>query len=417
MQLKKPKSDVLAAAALTLLGGVGSARAADEPRWVFDTAALLYAEGGGRVRAFEPKLNATHGFADQYQLGAGLTVDVLTGASPNGAAPASAPQTFTSPSGNSTFTTGPGEVPLDPSFKDTRFAVDLGFDAPLGSRNTVGVHASGSTEYDYKSFGGGAAVSHSFNLNDTTLSAGLNYASDTINPVGGTPTPLAIKTGAGGGPDQSKQVIDGLFGVTQVLSPVSVGQLSYSLSYSSGYLTDPYKIVSVVAPNAAPVRYLFESRPDTRLKHSLYLQYKSFLWDRDVVDVSYRFMTDDWGVLSHTLDSTFRWNFGDAKYVEPHLRWYRQGAADFYVAALDDGQSVTYASGDPRLGAFDGVTLGLKYGQTLSGGSQWSARLEYYKQIGRTEGLPPKAGASLSQFDLAPALDALMLTFGYRISY
>ncbi|HZP10850.1 MAG TPA: DUF3570 domain-containing protein [Nevskiaceae bacterium] len=416
MQLKDPKGGAIAAAALTLLGGATPSQA-EEKRWLFDTAMLFYTEGADRVYAFEPKLAATLDLRNGGAVNAGFTVDVLTGASPNGAAPSNQPQTFTTPSGNSSFTAAPGELPLDPSFKDTRFAGELGYTMPFGDANKLNVHGNASTEYDYRSLGGGATISRDFNLHDTTVSLGVNASRDSINPVGGAPTPLAEKTGAGGGPDQSKTVLDGLFGVTQVLSTTSLMQVNYSLSRSTGYLNDPYKVVSVVDADGDPVRYLFESRPDSRLKHAAFVQYKKFVIDRDVLEVSYRFMTDDWGIDSHTGDATYRFNFAGTHYLEPHLRWYRQSAADFYRVALDDGEPVTYASGDPRLGAFDGVTVGLKYGQTSWGNLQWSTRLEYYKQIGRVDGLPPVAGAALDKLDVAPDLNVIMLTLGARFRY
>ena len=60
----------------------------------------------------------------------------------------------------------------------------------------------------------------------------------------------------------------------------TIGQLNYSFSTSSGYLTDPYKLLSVVDPvSGEPVPgsgelalYRFESRPDERTKHSIYGQ-------------------------------------------------------------------------------------------------------------------------------------------------
>ena len=35
---------------------------------------------------------------------------------------------------------------------------------------------------------------------------------------------------------------------------------------------------------------------------------------------------------------------------------------------------------------FDGVTAGLKYGQTLKSGNSWNARLEFYQQAGKDDG-------------------------------
>jgi hypothetical protein len=85
--------------------------------------------------------------------------------------------------------------------------------------------------------------------------------------------------------------------------------------------------------------------------------------DGKVLDLSYRYMTDDWEIDSHTVDLRFRWPLGDRSYVEPHIRYYSQSEAEFYRSSLIDGEALPeYASADYRLGNFDAVTVGAKYG-------------------------------------------------------
>ena len=108
--------------------------------------------------------------------------------------------------------------------------------------------------------------------------------------------------------------------------------------------------------------YLFESRPETRDKQSLYGLIKRD-FDGDVLEASYRYMTDDWGVDSHTVELRYRWSFGTERYLQPHVRFYQQTAADFYRTVLFDGAPLpTFATADHRLGEFDGLTVGVKYG-------------------------------------------------------
>lgn len=156
---------VLNAAALALLGlsSTASGQTA-EPGWEFDSSTLVYSETDGRVQAVEPKLRATRYGQDGQILTGAVTVDVLTGASPNGAAPASTPQTFSRPSGNGQYSAAPGETPLDDTFKDTRVALDGAYTLPLGTRNSLTMSANASNEYDYSSFGGGATFTREFNL-------------------------------------------------------------------------------------------------------------------------------------------------------------------------------------------------------------------------------------------------------------
>jgi hypothetical protein len=126
--------------------------------------------------------------------------------------------------------------------------------------------------------------------------------------------------------------------------------------------------------------YRFESRPDTRTKQALYAELKKDLRGR-TLSAAYRYMTDDWDINSHTLDARLRWPLGAATYLEPHVRYYTQTGAEFYRLALVNGQPMPqFASADYRLADFDATTLGMKLGRELSGGREWSVRLEYYQQ-------------------------------------
>ena len=123
-----------------------------------------------------------------------------------------------------------------------------------------------------------------FNQKNTTLSAGLSFEFDQIDPVGGAPKPLTSMFSQQKDGGDNKTVTDVLLGVTQVLNRHAVLQLNYSASLMSGYQSDPYKVLSVVdasgnllAEPTAPNRgvYLFESRPDSRTRHSIYSGLKS----------------------------------------------------------------------------------------------------------------------------------------------
>ena len=415
----------LALATLSLLGVAASKPAAADNApgdWMFDSGLLFYKEAGGRVQVIEPAVNATLNLGDGRTLSAGFVVDSLSGATPNGAAPAATPQTFAQPSGRGkTYTTAPGATPLDHTFEDTRFAGDLGYLFPLSSNGKLGVGLSGSKEYDFTSVGANAHYTLDLNQKNTTLSAGAAFEYDLVDPVGHAPVPLTMMVDAvkDGGSSKSKNVKDILLGLTQVLGPKGLLQLNYSLSLSNGYETDPYKILSVVDSNAVPQYYVYEKRPGSRTKHALFGEYKRFVFGHDVVDFSYRYFTDSWGVRAHTADLAYRWNFSERKSLEPSVRFYAQRQADFYHAALFNGQDTTidYASADPRLGAFNAWTGGLRYGQVLANGQELSVRVEYYKQFSRVAGVPQQAATALSQFNLAPDLSAVNISFGYRFNW
>jgi len=257
------------------------------------------------------------------------------------------------------------------------------------------------------------------------MSFGVAMASDSVDPVGGAPlglTPMLAGTGNGNKlGSQTKDVIDVLLGVTQVINRHTLVQFNYSLSQSDGYLTDPYKILSVVDPIlgdpiAAPpgaglnYLYLYENRPDTRDKQGLFGLLKRDIGG-DVFDVSYRYMTDDWDIDSHTIDMHYRWNLDNGSYFQPHVRFYSQTAAGFYQTVTFDGAPLpNFATADYRLSEFDAVTVGIKFGKPTSGG-EMSARLEFYQQTGNAS--PGSQVGSLQSFDLNPELNAIIAQFSY----
>ncbi len=409
----------LAAAAGALLG----TPAARGGSWKLDSQVLYYSETD-RVTAIEPVISARWERGDGQTLGLKLTVDSLTGASASGAMPSTRPQTYTTPSGHGIYTVGAGKTPLDPSFLDTRWALDAAWETPLGQlwRATFGAHAS--IEYDYDSASLSAALARDFNQRNTTLSIGVSAGYDQIHPVGGVPRPLASMSPEVPddqaplnrlGDAETKSVGDLLLGLTQVIDRRSLLQINYSLGMSDGYLTDPYKLVSIVegasgADSGEPVDQLYESRPDRRTKQSLYLAYKREVRSQDVLDAVYRYLWDDWQVRSQTLELRYRRDLGRPGYLQPHVRYYTQSAADFYARFLEAGAPLpSHASADYRLGELTDWTFGLKYGKPLAHEREWNLKLELYRQSVSAPRAPPGAFAGLELF---PSVEAVMVQVG-----
>ncbi len=436
MQLKNQASICapLAAATCSLLGTAPQvAVAADEDdKWQSEAALLYYDEDDDRVEDVSLNFTTSKLFSDDRQLTIGFQFDSLTGATPNGAPRNSVAQTFTQPSGNGTFNVLPGELPLDSTFKDTRIALQASWSQPVTDTSDFSFGFSVSDEYDYTHLGANAGYSWDLNQNNTTINTGLAFAFDEMDPEGGAPIPgsamLGVNDDSNKRGDDDKTVLDFLVGVTQIINRESLFQANYSLSYSDGYLNDPYKLVSVVdsmdgTPTLGPPNtsglYLYESRPDDRLKQSLYFQYKSFVFNRDTFDISYRFMSDDWDIDSSTIDFRYRWNINHRWYLEPHIRWYTQSEADFFATHLVDTQMVpSEFSADYRLGEFDATTVGAKVSRLMGNGSRISVRLEYYSQDGDdSTGLAASTPGALSTFELFPDMDAIIAQVSYEFSF
>lgn len=399
--------------------------------WDISGALLLYSETD-RVRAAEPVINAKKFLDTDETINIKLTLDTLTGASASGAIPSVQAQTFTRPSGGGSYVTSGQEIPLDDTFQDDRAALAVTWSRPAfwDTKSELGFNIS--KEYDYQSIGASTTFAKNINNNNTTLTTGISFAIDSIEPVGGVPIPFALMQPAGeptirDSGETDKTLIDLIAGVTQVIDANSLFQLNYSLSTADGYLNDPYKIVSVVnSVTGAPVfanalepsqpSVVYENRPDSRIKHSFFGQYKRFMRNSgDVLDTSYRFMLDDWGINSHTIDVKYRKTLANRAFLQPHFRLYQQGAADFYTPFLvsgdepQSGDTSSDASADYRLGEFTGYTVGLEYGQVNQHNS-WSVALEYYLQTGDEPG--GKFG-ELDALELYSDVDAVL----FRVLY
>jgi hypothetical protein len=107
-----------------------------------------------------------------------------------------------------------------------------------------------------------------------------------------------------------------------------------------------------------------------------------------------------------------RYGLGGSDYLEPHVRYYKQTAAEFYHRYLLQGAALPdFASADYRLGAFTGKTIGMEYGHKLASGHSFTVRGEYYWQTGH--GHPSDAPAGLTGQDLFPTVDAVIVQVGY----
>jgi hypothetical protein len=393
--------------------------------WEFDSALMYYGESDGRVTAVEGILNAKKAFKDDREFNGKIVFDSLTGASASGAVAQPTAQTFTTPSGNGEYTVDANEAPLDPTFKDTRLQFSGQWSQPLGENYTYSGGANFSVEYDYQSLAVNSSFGRYLNKKNTTLSLGLSYAFDSIDAVGGRPVALSAmvfnqgqdsfrtsfnQTRQSGGED-TKDTLDLILGVTQVMSRNWITQFNLSFSEVDGYLTDPYKIISVVDSGGLATQQLYENRPGSRSKQALFLQSKYHLGSA-VWDISYRYTDDDWDIQSHTIETRYRFLLNEKSYLEPHIRYYQQSEAEFFTPFLTDAETLPqFASADYRIGKLDAYTIGVKYGTQFANGRDFGVRLEYYQQA--PQAVDKALPGVLNDVDLYPEVDALILQFNY----
>jgi len=436
MQLVKQLS-IAATTLLTATTGVA------EAQWLVDFSTLSYGETDAqqqsRVKVIEPVLSLTKQNAPDDFFNVKLVYDTLSGASPNGGFASSKTQTFTRPSGGGSYTVKPGYTPLDPSFKDARTAVSANWMTPINRFLRYQAGVSFSSESDYTSLSGNYSLLKDINHKRTTLTAGMAYSYDAVNPHGGFPTPFgSLKnrttttpvtttsaSGGGGGEGSGegfslfngkiKQTTDLLLGVSHVLNRYTLLNLNYGISYVSGYQTDPYKLVPIYDSNGYPVDYVYENRPDSRLKQTLKLDAVTAI-GKDSLHLSYRYFWDDWGVKSNTYDFKYHLRLGSHFYLDPHYRYSQQSKAKFYHLGLLNTTLAThpsYASSDIRLADMTTVTLGGMFGWNLTKDTTLTLNVEKMTQSGNSS--PKEAIGDMKNNDMFPTIKATMITLGIRM--
>lgn len=420
MQLENPPKppsalrDALhtAALALLLVPAAAHAQTADQPDRV-DVTSLFYGEQG-RTSVVEPVVRFTHFLPDGQSFAAQLGVDVITGASPTGALPSGQVQTHTTPSGR-TVTSPAGQIPTAP-FNDRRVALDGEWQKPWGRviRTDVGGHFS--REKDYQSLGVNGKFSTDLMHRLLTITIGGGVNRDTVFPIGGTTAGLSNGAIISTGTDR-KNVNDVFVGVSRILTRRWMLSLTGEKTNENGYLTEPYKLVSVMNRSGVPIDDLTEKRPSTRDRSSVMLSSVYHLTS-DVFYSSYRFYRDSWDIRSHTLDLKYRHDFDQTTWIEPLFRFYTQSAARFYTAGLIQGNTLPdFATSDYRLGDLTTFTLGATYGfrfEDLAPGD-WTVRAQIIRQAGNSS--PPNAIGIQRRFDLSPPLNIYAVVIGYSFGY
>lgn len=419
MQLDSPKRSPgfrgrMSAAACLLLASGTTARADPLAKWQLDGSGLLYGELS-RTNVIEPTARITRLFSGGQSLSAAFGIDVVTGATPTGGIPSTTVQTTTTPSGR-VQTQSVGTVPTS-KFSDTRAVLDLGWVKPWSSWLATDIGAHYSKEKDYQSLGGNGKVSISFMRGLTTLTVGGGYNDDTVTPHHGTRAPFSDGTVILDNDSNPKKVSSGLVGLSRVLTRRWMVGLTASRTNERGYLTDPYKVLSLVdSTSGDPGGVITENRPATRDRRDVLVS-SVYHFQTDVLYASDRYYWDDWGIHSNAIDLRIRHDLEGNKYVEPHVRYYYQTQASFFRYALVQGAPLPdFASADYRLGDLQTLTLGGTYGfQLPHAPGEVTIRAEYMRQWGNS--YPKDAIGTEQMTDLSPPVQIGSLVVAYSVQF
>jgi hypothetical protein len=419
MQLNTLKGAALLGAAVARLLGPQAAQAVDLRGLEVEQATLIYQEQG-RIGVVEPVLQLRLPLSGEKKLGLRYGFDAMSGASPNGASPTVTHQTFTSPSGNH-YTTASGDLPVR-SFRDQRHALALDWEQPLSRTLALSAGLNASFETDYRSLGASLTLRQDLNQRLSTLSVGASISEDELKPKGGLQeglgsyqdSPTGVSSGA-------KHIQDALVGWTQIMNRRWLSQVNVGLGWDAGFMSDPYKGVTLVDSQGQPVmvasrsRMVNERRPATRARRTLYWGNAVHL-GRDVLHADYRLYQDDGGVKAHTVDLQYWWKPQSGMpglRLRPQLRFSRQSKADCYahsmLATTFDATQPAYLSSDSRLAANSSWTFSLRLDLPEADWGHVWIKPAYMRQ---SFNLDPAPVGVQGDIDLVPDLNVWMLTLG-----
>ena len=358
-------SAVLMLAACALSGLISDAHAEGVPeKATFSAKILSYHQNqpdagvDNKAKVTSPSVFVSVPIAGQWVLEGSLTHDNVSGASPR------------------YHTSGASHM------SDERTAGDIRLKRYF-DHGTVGVGLAHSTEHDYKSTAVSVQGTYATNENNTTWSGGVGFNQDSINPV----NQIVV--------NEKKRGYEMQVGVTQVLTPVDIAQVSFTYSNGSGYFSDPYKP--------------YDNRPRNKDTGVLMAKWNHHFKEFNATTrVSYRYYDDSFGVIAHTATLELVKPLGNGWTVTPNVRYYTQNKARFYRdPPFPNGSTESrYYTTDQRMANTGAITVGVKVSKQITPDSTLDFKIESYQQRSGLH-LGGSGSPGLS------ALKATMIQIGY----
>jgi hypothetical protein len=147
--------------------------------------------------------------------------------------------------------------------------------------------------------------------------------------------------------------------LSQILTRNAILGFNYELLTDQGYLANPYRKIRYLSPGQGVGFTLADQvYPDTRTSHAASGQLKYYLPYRAALTGQYRFFRDTWGIVAHTAELGYTHPVRKHFILDGSLRYYRQGAADFYSDLFPRANYQNFMGRDRELAAFHSITIG-----------------------------------------------------------
>lgn len=361
-------TSALTAAVLALCASRPSAKADNSIAYYYED----YSEENGRIQVRTQSSSADQDLGPYAHLRLTGTIDAVSGATPTGepAPPGSDQVNMTDIHTRRKAWSG------DFSYQFNNINIDAGF--------------ADSREPDYVSRGWSLSTLTDFNQKNTTVRFGVAGTDDNVE-VFFLPEYLPKRTN------------DAILGITQLIDPLTVVTFNVTFGRATGYLSEPHKFVTKsieVDPGVFLLEDFGENSPNERNTGTAYASInRAFPNLHGALEGSYRFYSDTFGIVAHTLEADWFQHLGPNLILKPSVRFYQQTAANFYYYNLDDtpiipvrvptGAGPNYSS-DFRLSAMRNLEYGITAIWIVADRVQVELAYKRYEMWG-TDGITPKS--------------------------
>jgi hypothetical protein len=205
-----------------------------------------------------------------------------------------------------------------------------------------------SVENDYSSHNVDLGLSQDLFEKNSTLAFGASFSQ---NAVGRTGDQLFHRS----------LTVLGVSGAwTQVLNKRTIAQLSYSFSYNDGYQASPYRFVRVESNDFSQILFKVpETEPNERYRHAAVIALNRYLFSDSALGVDYRFYSDSWGIIAHTVQARWFIAIRDVT-IRLRERFYYQSQANFYREHYTQTDLQPFMTADRELSTFWSNVAGAK---------------------------------------------------------
>lgn len=281
------------------------------------------------------------------------------------------------------------------SMSDTRYYPSVGWSIQNADKGTtVGLNASYSKEYDYRSFGFGGFFTKSSKDNNREFTAKAQAFLDTwkvIYPIELIPpgygTGAHEERGGGGRLDYiARNSYNASLSYSQVVNQRLQVLLVVEPTYQKGLLATKYQRVYF---NDGSEKV--ENLPNERFKIPLGIRANYFVGDRFILRAFYRYYQDNWGLTAHTFEVEAPVKITPFFSVSPFYRFYSQNGIDYFAPYGAHSAGETYYTSDYDLSKFNSNYVGANFRMVPQKGvfgiQHWNSAEIRYGHYMRNNGL------------------------------